>query len=381
MADLVSPGDLVFSLRENMYHRAMIQRVQSQHGVKMFLVKNIGPNDQSSYSVTLSEILPFSRDNADYVKQFNEGPHRSPSSSSKSYQPDLFHSQTPAKPYPKSKQNKQIGPFLALYSDHTSFSATLRTPPILQLIFPFALDEILSEDYRLIKDGKMLHDLPRQPSIGTIVAAFIQSIRSQKTSFFMNVILAIPQYFDRFVRQCLLTQNELPQHLYWMTILTNHKSHPSLVKRYPTIEKLMSPSDIYGGEHLLRLLVELPAILERYSDIHNTAYRHQLKTILTHFLEFLEKYSEYIFTKPSISSGSADFDLSILTQDLGDDQIKGERTDEMVDRDGCMMKDEKENKTIIPSLESLGKDDLVQINEENSMQSAEKNEMLKDEDS
>ncbi|TXG59364.1 hypothetical protein EZV62_013937 [Acer yangbiense] len=119
--------------------------------------------------------------------------------------------------------------------------------------------------------------LPRSPNVDEILSKYLQ-YRSKKDGMMSDsigeILKGIRCYFDKALPVTLLYKKERQQ--YHDVVLDN-----------------VSPSTIYGAEHLLRLFVKLPELLAYVNIEEETLTRLQQKLI--DFLKFLQKNHNTFF--------------------------------------------------------------------------------------
>lgn len=102
---------------------------------------------------------------------------------------------------------------------------------------PKELKILLIEDLERVNKYQQILPLPRNPTVRTILEEFTQQRQRKQQETQQNLTEGILEFFDVILAKALLYRLERPQY-------ADLKFHsPSC-----------SPSDYYGGEHLLRLL-------------------------------------------------------------------------------------------------------------------------------
>ncbi|XP_054824609.1 protein MRG1 isoform X2 [Prosopis cineraria] len=119
--------------------------------------------------------------------------------------------------------------------------------------------------------------LPRSPTVDEILTKYLE-YRSKKDGMVADsigeILKGIRCYFDKALPMMLLYKKEQKQY------------HEAVVDN-------VSPSTIYGAEHLLRLFVKLPELLA-YVNIEEETLNH-LQQKLLDFLKFLQKNQSTFF--------------------------------------------------------------------------------------
>eukprot|EP01103_Thecamoeba_quadrilineata_P015057 TRINITY_DN4639_c0_g1_i3.p1 TRINITY_DN4639_c0_g1~~TRINITY_DN4639_c0_g1_i3.p1 ORF type:complete len:177 (-),score=37.24 TRINITY_DN4639_c0_g1_i3:51-581(-) len=141
--------------------------------------------------------------------------------------------------------------------------------------FPPPLKKKLIEDNNFITRHKYLVRLPRKPSVRGIIASYLSDlIEDAKKEEVKEVLDGLIDYFDRGLGIMLLYKFERQQ---YSEQLKRPSSKP--------------PSEVYGAEHLLRLIAKLPVILG------NTNVESESVQILNLVLgEFLQHLSQNVDT-------------------------------------------------------------------------------------
>ncbi|KAI6699302.1 hypothetical protein NL676_013626 [Syzygium grande] len=142
---------------------------------------------------------------------------------------------------------------------------------------PSALRKQLVDDWEFVTQRDKLVKLPRSPSVDDIFTNYLE-YRSKKdgmmTDLIGEILKGLRCYFDIALPVMLLYKKERQQY------------------REAVVDDI-SPSTIYGAEHLLRLFVKLPELLAHVNIEEETLTRLQQK--LLDFLKFLQKNQSTFF--------------------------------------------------------------------------------------
>ena len=111
--------------------------------------------------------------------------------------------------------------------------------------FPIALQKQLVDDYEYVTRDRKLVPLPREITVKQILDKWIACRKHSNDKAAKEVAEGLQIYFD-----CCLSK-----------ILLYHFERPQFEEVFKKQEN-EAPSAIYGAEHLLRLLVKLPFVLE-----------------------------------------------------------------------------------------------------------------------
>nr|XP_010928390.2 protein MRG1 [Elaeis guineensis] len=145
------------------------------------------------------------------------------------------------------------------------------------LQFPLTLKKQLVDDWEFVTQLGKLVKLPRSPNVDDILKKYLD-YRTKKDGMIAESVAEILKglrcYFDKALPAMLLYKKERQQ--YQEEICDN-----------------VSPSTVYGAEHLLRLFVKLPELLS-YVNMEEEALA-KLQQKLLDFLKFLQKNQSSFF--------------------------------------------------------------------------------------
>ncbi|KAK4348855.1 hypothetical protein RND71_031610 [Anisodus tanguticus] len=169
-------------------------------------------------------------------------------------------------------------------------------PPekLVNIQIPPQLKKQLIDDGEFVNHLGKLVRLPRSPNVDEIIKKYhdYRLKRDGEISDSVGEILSGLQcYFNKALPAMLLYKNEREQF-------------------QESIRDNVSPSSVYGAEHLLRLFVKLPEILF-YASIEDETLT-ELKQKLQDFLRFLQKNQSAFFLS---TYHSAEFDVAGKKQD------------------------------------------------------------------
>ncbi|BFG35887.1 hypothetical protein CerSpe_221610 [Prunus speciosa] len=154
---------------------------------------------------------------------------------------------------------------------------TVSLEKLVKIQIPPTLRKQLVDDWEFISQQDKLVKLPRSPTVDDILQKYLD-YRAKKdgkvTDPVGEVLKGIRCYFDKALPVMLLYKKERKQ--YQETVVGD-----------------VSPSTIYGAEHLLRLFVKLPELLAYVNIEEETQTRLQQK--LLDFLKFLQKNQSTFF--------------------------------------------------------------------------------------
>ncbi|KAK9284455.1 hypothetical protein L1049_023628 [Liquidambar formosana] len=155
---------------------------------------------------------------------------------------------------------------------------------LVKIQIPSTLKKQLVDDWEFVTRQDKLVKLPRSPTVDDILTKYLE-YRSKKdgmmTDSIGEILKGLRCYFDKALPVMLLYKKERQQY------------HEAVIDN-------VSPSTIYGAEHLLRLFVKLPELLAYVNIEEETLIRLQQK--LLDFLKFLQKNQSTFFLSAYDSS-------------------------------------------------------------------------------
>ncbi|KAK9670329.1 hypothetical protein RND81_13G194200 [Saponaria officinalis] len=153
-----------------------------------------------------------------------------------------------------------------------SFSAE----KLIKIQMPSTLKKQLVDDWEFVQKDKLVK-LPRSPNVDDLLKKYLE-YRTRKDGTMSDSVAEILNglrcYFDKALPLMLLYKKERQQ---YQESVTNN----------------VSPSTIYGAEHLLRLFVKLPELLAYVNMEEDTRTRLQQK--LVDLLKYLQKNQSTFF--------------------------------------------------------------------------------------
>ncbi|KAI3722632.1 hypothetical protein L2E82_33674 [Cichorium intybus] len=162
-------------------------------------------------------------------------------------------------------------------NDSTTEKETASVEKLINIQIPSTLKKQLVSDWEFVNEQDKLVELPRTPNIDDIFEKYLE-YRSKKdgvmTDSVGEILKGLRCYFDRALPVILLYNKEREQY-------------------YEVVTDDVSPSSIYGAEHLLRLFVKLPDLLPYLNIEEDLITRLQQKFL--DFLKFLQKNQNSFF--------------------------------------------------------------------------------------
>ncbi|XP_044470210.1 protein MRG1-like isoform X2 [Mangifera indica] len=263
-SSLFSEGERVLAYHGPRVYEAKVQKAEVRKKEWRFYVHYLGWNKNWDEWVGADRLLKYTEENL--MKQQALQKKQGVDKSSKSGRPG--HSKQKGSTVAKGKKRK---------SDSSVEKDNLSLERLIKIQIPPTLKKQLVDDWEFVTQQDQLVKLPRSPNVDQILTKYIQ-YRTKKENLLVGTVIEIMRgirlYFDKALPAMLLYKKEREQ--YHHVIVNN-----------------VSPSTIYGAEHLLRLFVKLPELL-LYVDIEDeTLTRMQQK--LTDFLKWLQKNQSTYF--------------------------------------------------------------------------------------
>ncbi|MCD9638727.1 Protein mrg1 [Datura stramonium] len=182
---------------------------------------------------------------------------------------------------PKGKKRK---------ADSGTEKGNVSAEKLVKIQIPSTLKKQLVDDWEFVTQQNKLVKLPRSPTVDDILTKYLE-YRSKKDGMMTDsvgeILNGIRCYFDKALPSILLYKKERQQY-------------------HEAVSDIVSPSSVYGAEHLLRLFVKLPELLAYAKIEEETLTRMQQKFL--DFLKFLQKNQGTFFLSaydgPKASEGS-----------------------------------------------------------------------------
>nr|CAB3449637.1 unnamed protein product [Digitaria exilis] len=143
--------------------------------------------------------------------------------------------------------------------------------------FPITLKKQLVDDWEYVTQLGKLVQLPRSPTVDDILKRYLEH-RAKKDNkvndSYAEILKGLRCYFDKALPAMLLYKKERDQYA-------------------EEVKGDVSPSTVYGAEHLLRLFVKLPELLA-FVNMEEDAL-NKLQQKLLDILKFLQKNQSTFF--------------------------------------------------------------------------------------
>lgn len=198
-------------------------------------------------------------------------------------------------------------------------------PPEMRLAFPEILKLALVDDWEQVTKNSRLLPLPRTPTVVAILEEFrVHALKAHETVSALlleEVVADIKTYFDAALAHGLLYKFERPHHTQAQRKLYEERvgagkdpatgrdaaakevpePGPSSKKRRASPSSargepwhVVEPSSMYGAEHLLRLLIDMPRMV---------SLTQMDQEAVTTLRGFLEELLEYVRSSPLSAAG------------------------------------------------------------------------------
>ncbi|KAG8825673.1 Esa1p-associated factor [Serendipita sp. 399] len=162
-----------------------------------------------------------------------------------------------------------------------------------KLVVPDILKAVLVDDWEAVTRNGQLVPLPRQPCVDDLLMEFREvvwampasSSPSKRDENLPLFLIGIKTYFEQALGAHLLYRFERPQ---YADVLRRYAYGPDV-----PAEQVKTNSNLYGAEHLLRLLVSLPNLMA--STTMDLTSMNMIREYSNHLLEFLAKGKERFF--------------------------------------------------------------------------------------
>ncbi|KAJ8770682.1 hypothetical protein K2173_021329 [Erythroxylum novogranatense] len=161
--------------------------------------------------------------------------------------------------------------------DDSSIEKDLPSEKCIKVQIPSILKKQLADDWEFVNQQQKLVKLPRSPNVDDILTKYSE-YKSKKdgmvTDSLGEFLKGIRCYFDKALPAMLLYTEERQQF-------------------HDSVENDVSPSTVYGAEHLLRLFVKLPELLTHVGIEEDTLTCMQ--QMFLEFIKFLHKNQSGFF--------------------------------------------------------------------------------------
>ncbi|KAI3980560.1 hypothetical protein MKX01_025125 [Papaver californicum] len=290
-------GERVFAYHGPRIYESKVQKVEMRKvddtEEKRYFVHYLGWNKNWDEWVGPERLLKFTEENKklqEDLKLKQQGTDKNPKSGRSSHMKPK--SSADAK-MDKEDTRNCVGKGKKRKSDFSiEEKDTISNEKLVKIQIPSTLKKQLVDDWEFVVQLGKLVKLPRSPCVDDILKRYLD-YKSKKDSMIGEsvgeILKGLRCYFDKALPVMLLYKMERQQY-------------------QEAITDDVSPSSVYGAEHLLRLFVKLPELLA-YANIEEEAST-RLHTKLIDLLKYLQKnqstffLSAYDNPKGSVVEGS-----------------------------------------------------------------------------
>ncbi|XP_062158987.1 protein MRG1-like isoform X2 [Alnus glutinosa] len=257
-------GEKVLAFHNLCVYEAKVRKIEYRGKEWSFLVHYPGWSKNWDEWVGMDRLMKFTEENVQKQKglnkkQFLEKNTKLPRSS-------LIK--------PKSSN---VGRAKKRKNDSIKEKGTIPLDKLVNIQLPPPLKKQLVDDCEFITHLGKLVKLPRTPNVDDILRKYLD-YRLKKDGLIADslreILKGLHRYFDKALPVILLYKSERQQY-------------------DEAISDDVSPSTVYGAEHLLRLFVKLPELLY-YANIEEETLM-ELQQKLVDFLKFLQKHQSAFF--------------------------------------------------------------------------------------
>uniref|UniRef100_A0A1D1YA12 Mortality factor 4-like protein 1 n=1 Tax=Anthurium amnicola TaxID=1678845 RepID=A0A1D1YA12_9ARAE len=267
-------GEKILAYHGPRIYEAKVQKVEYRENQWKYFVHYLGWSKNWDEWIENARLLKFNEENVEKQKilKNNPGPEKNPKSSrSGQNKPKGSNEAKMEKEDPKNnltRGKKRKG--------HTGVEDDTK-PSEKMIQLPLTLKKQLVDDWEFVSQLGKLVKLPRNPNVDDILKKYLE-YRTKKDGMIADsvgeILKGIRCYFDKALLAMLLYKNERQQYR-------------------DAVGDKVSPSSVYGAEHLLRLFVKLPELLA-YVNMEEDALT-KLQQKLSDFLKFLQKNQSSFF--------------------------------------------------------------------------------------
>nr|XP_023910879.1 protein MRG1-like isoform X1 [Quercus suber]XP_023910881.1 protein MRG1-like isoform X3 [Quercus suber]POF12211.1 protein mrg1 [Quercus suber] len=259
-----SEGEKVLAFHSSLIYEAKVKKIEYRNREWKFLVHYLGWSKNWDEWVGLDRLLKFTEENVQ--KQQALGQKQSIDKNTKQVRASQIIPKRPNAARAKKRKNDSASKEKGMILDKL---ANIQIPP--------PLKKQLVDDCDFIAHLGKLVKLPRAPNVDEILKKYL-GYRMKKDNSIADsvgeILKGLRCYFDKALPAILLYKSERWQY-----------------KKAISVD--VSPSTVYGAEHLLRLFVKLPELLY-YANIEEETLM-ELQQELVEFLKFLQKHRSAFF--------------------------------------------------------------------------------------
>jgi mortality factor 4-like protein 1 len=258
-------GERVLAKHSDCFYEAKVLKVEFKDNEWKYFVHYIGWNKSWDEWIRLDCLLKHSDENIE--KQKEQGLKQQGIKSAMAWKVSKMKPRSPNVARGRKRKQDSVD----------TEKNVLPSDNLLSFNIPPALRKQLLDDFEFVTQMQKLVQLPRSPNVDGILKKYIDSQMKKHgrvTDSLEEILKGLRCYFDKALPVMLLYNNERKQY-------------------EESVSGGVSPSTVYGAEHLLRLFVKLPELL-----VHVNMAEETLKELQDNFvdiLRFLRKNQSVLF--------------------------------------------------------------------------------------
>ncbi|XP_023003571.1 protein MRG1-like [Cucurbita maxima] len=273
-SSLYSEGEKVLAYHGPRIYEAKVQRVELRKKEWRYFLHYLGWNKNWDEWVSIDRLMKCTDENRLKQRALEKGYVEKSSKSGRSAQAKPKNS-IDAKV--EKEDHKNNAPKGKKRKNDSGTKDNQSVEKVIKIQIPSTLRKQLVDDWDFVTQQDKVVKLPRTPTVDDILTKYLE-YRSKRdgsiTDSLGEVLKGIRCYFDKALPVLLLYNKEREQYR-------------------ELVGDNVSPSTIYGAEHLLRLFVKLPELLTYVNIEDETQTRLHQK--LLDFLKFLQKNQSTYF--------------------------------------------------------------------------------------
>ncbi|KAI0488648.1 hypothetical protein KFK09_028487 [Dendrobium nobile] len=285
-----SEGEKVLAYHGPCLYEAKVQKTEIRKDEWKYFVHYLGWSKSWDEWVVADRLLKFTEENGSKQKFLAKNQNVDKSSKSGRSTQSKPRSSNDAKVDKEDIRNQAPRGKKRKGQTGTEEKSMRSVEKLAMLQFPPTLKKQLVDDWEFVTQLGKLVKLPRSPNVDDILKKYLE-YRTKKDGMIVEsvaeILKGIRCYFDKALPLMLLYKKERQQY-------------------QEAVHDNISPSSIYGAEHLLRLFVKLPELLS-YVNMEEDALG-KLQQKLLDLLKFLQKNQNLFFL--STYNGSKNMDKS-----------------------------------------------------------------------
>ncbi|KAK4599296.1 hypothetical protein RGQ29_009384 [Quercus rubra] len=260
-----SEGEKVLAFHSSLIYEAKVKKIEYRNRDWRFFVHYLGWNKNWDEWVGLDRLLKFTEENVQKQQALHQ--KQNIDKNTKQVRASQIIPKSPNAARAKKRKNDSASKEKGMIP--LDKLANIQIPP--------PLKKQLVDDCDFITHLGKLVKLPRAPNVDEILKKYL-GYRMKKDNSIADsvgeILKGLRCYFDKALPAILLYKSERRQY-----------------KEAISVD--VSPSTVYGAEHLLRLFVKLPELLY-YANIEEETLM-ELQQELVEFLKFLQKHRSAFF--------------------------------------------------------------------------------------